>query len=62
METEVIDIGPSVLEVGCSTSSTTRDSISMDPDQLGVIIGKSISEAMTVLRGGPTLPLQSKLL
>lgn len=62
MATEVIDIRPSVSEVGCSSHSAARASISMDPDKLGVIIGKSISEAMTVLRSETTLPLQSKLL
>ncbi|XP_039118464.1 uncharacterized protein LOC120254413 [Dioscorea cayenensis subsp. rotundata] len=58
--TEVIDVGLSISEVGCSSSSAGRASISMGPDDLGVIIGKSISEAIAVLWNGNTLPLQSK--
>lgn len=43
MEAQDITIGPSVSKVGCSSCSTARASISMDPDQLAVIIVKSIS-------------------
>lgn len=62
VETQDIAIGPSISEVGCSSCSTVHASISIDPDQLEFIIGKSISKAVSLLRGGLTLPLQSKLL
>lgn len=54
--TKVIDVGPSISEVGCSSSSASRASISMGPEELGVIFGKSISKVVTVLRNGNTLP------
>ncbi|KAH7650860.1 Geminivirus BL1 movement protein [Dioscorea alata] len=47
---DVDQIGPSISEVGSSTSCGPRTSISMEPAQLGVLIGKSISEALTKIQ------------
>ncbi|KAH7690427.1 Geminivirus BL1 movement protein [Dioscorea alata] len=54
---DVDTIGPSMSEVGSSTSCGPRTSISMELAQLGVLIGKSISEALNKLQdSSPVIP------
>lgn len=53
-------IRPSISEVETSTSCEPRTSISTEPTQLGILIGKSISEALHKLQDNLTINLTTK--
>lgn len=53
-------IGPSILEVGYSSTCEPRSSISMILEQLGVIIGKSNSKAMLKLHDSSSIKFNTK--